>query len=100
MGKKGGTLKRSSKSTKTRKDIVEDQYDDEIDAFHKQRDIVPLDVNDDTDESDEDDVQPVFDLQGVDDESEEDEDTEDEEEAENGLTAKSKDAFLCHVYYM
>nr|AAB64041.1 unknown protein [Arabidopsis thaliana] len=88
MGKKGGTLKRSSKSTKTRKDIVEDQYDDEIDAFHKQRDIVPLDVNDDTDESDEDDVQPVFDLQGVDDESEEDEDTEDEEEAENGLTAK------------
>nr|ABS18747.1 heat shock protein [Oryza sativa Japonica Group] len=88
MGKKGGTLKRSSKSTKTRKDIVEDQYDDEIDAFHKQRDIVPLDVNDDTDESDEDDVQPVFDLQGVDDESEEDEDTEDEEDAENGLTAK------------
>ncbi|CAL9236787.1 unnamed protein product [Arabidopsis halleri] len=88
MGKKGGTLKRSSKSTKTRKDIVEDQYDDEIDAFHKQRDIVPLDVNDDTDESDEDDVQPVFDLKGVDDESDEDEDTEDEEESENGLTAK------------
>ncbi|EFH56316.1 Sas10/U3 ribonucleoprotein family protein [Arabidopsis lyrata subsp. lyrata] len=89
MGKKGGTLKRSSKSTKNRKDIVEDQYDDEIDAFHKQRDIVPLDVNDDTDESDEDDVQPVFDLKGVDDESDEDEeDTEDEEESENGLTAK------------
>lgn len=30
----------------------------------------------------------------MDDESEEDEDTEDEEESENGLTAKSKDAFL------
>ncbi|ESQ38991.1 hypothetical protein EUTSA_v10001371mg [Eutrema salsugineum] len=90
MGKKGGSQKRGSKSTKTRKDILEDQYDDEIDAFHKQRDIVPLDVNDDTDESDEDDVQPVFDLKGVDDEDEdeEDEDTEDEEESENGLTAK------------
>ncbi|EOA26714.1 hypothetical protein CARUB_v10022797mg [Capsella rubella] len=90
MGKKGVTQKRSSsKSSKTRKDIVENQYDDEIDAFHKQRDIVPLDVDDDTDESDEDDVQPVFDLKGVDDESEEDEDTEDdEEESGNGLTAK------------
>ncbi|XP_010517945.1 PREDICTED: something about silencing protein 10 isoform X1 [Camelina sativa] len=90
MGKKGVTQKRSSsKSSKSRKDIVEDQFDDEIDAFHKQRDIVPLDINDDdTDDSDEDDVQPVFDLKGVDDESEEDEDTEDEDESANGLTAK------------
>lgn len=37
----------------------------------------------------------------MDDESEEDEeDTEDEEESENGLTAKSKDVFLCYAYYM
>ncbi|CAH2060658.1 unnamed protein product [Thlaspi arvense] len=90
MGEKGGYQK---KSTKTRQDIVEDGFDDEIDAFHKQSDIVPLDVNDDTDESDDDGDQPVFDLKGVDDdndedEDEEDEDTEEKEESENGLTAK------------
>ncbi|KAL0674573.1 hypothetical protein Bca4012_002554 [Brassica carinata] len=89
MGKKGGFKKRVSKSAKPRNDFVDGEYDDEIDAFHKQRDIVPLDVNDDTDDSsDEDDVQPVFDLKGVDeDEDEEDEDTEEEEE-DKGLIAK------------
>ncbi|KFK37191.1 hypothetical protein AALP_AA4G225700 [Arabis alpina] len=86
MGKKGGFQKKVSKSTKPSKDFVNDEYDDEIDAFHKQRNIIPLDVNDDTDESDEDDVQPVFDLKGVDDEDSDEEDEEDE--PENGLTAK------------
>ncbi|CAA7050503.1 unnamed protein product [Microthlaspi erraticum] len=84
MGKKGGSLKRGSKSTKPRRAIVEDLYDDDVDAFHKQRNIVPLDVNDDTDESDEDDVQPVMSLKGVDDE--EDEDSEDE--PEGGIIGK------------
>uniref|UniRef100_A0A1J3JPG3 Something about silencing protein 10 n=1 Tax=Noccaea caerulescens TaxID=107243 RepID=A0A1J3JPG3_NOCCA len=86
MGKKGGSQKRGSKSTKPRREIVEDLYDDDMDAFNKQRDMVPLDVNDDTDESDEDDVQPVMSLKGVDDE--EDEDSEDE--PENRLIAKMK----------
>ncbi|KAJ0239810.1 Uncharacterized protein HA466_0225350 [Hirschfeldia incana] len=92
MGKKGGFQKRVSKSTKSRNDFIDGEYDDEIDAFHKQRDIVPLDVNDDSDDdSDEDDVQPVFDLKGVDDEEddeEEDDDTDEEEGEDKGLIAK------------
>ncbi|KAI7983547.1 Protein RALF-like 2 [Camellia lanceoleosa] len=44
--------------------------DDEIDTFHKHRDIVPLDINDNSGESDEDDEHPVFDFKDANDDDE------------------------------
>ncbi|EXB55208.1 Something about silencing protein 10 [Morus notabilis] len=81
MGKRGKNQTRGDKNPKRKLrgkgDVVEEVMDDEIDAFHKQRDLVPLDVNGGTDESDEDDEVPVFDFEDGDDgegESDEDED--------------------------
>ncbi|XP_010526427.1 PREDICTED: something about silencing protein 10 [Tarenaya hassleriana] len=89
MGKRGGVQKKGDRSRKKREEYVEDQYDDEIDAFHKQRDFVPLDVDKDTDETDEDDELPVFDIKDEDEDGEEDDDDTDDEDAESGgLAAK------------
>ncbi|KAG1338460.1 something about silencing protein 10 [Cocos nucifera] len=52
--------RRSIKSDTKDDAFREDDMDDEIDAFHKQRDVIPLDVND---EEDEDFEEPVFDFE-------------------------------------
>ncbi|RZC55403.1 hypothetical protein C5167_014256 [Papaver somniferum] len=69
-------------------DVGNDDHDDEIDAFHKQRDVIPLDVNDDMADSDDEDIaNPVMDLEGLDDEDEDEDDYEDEPKL-RGIGAK------------
>ncbi|XP_077240670.1 sas10/U3 ribonucleoprotein (Utp) family protein [Tasmannia lanceolata] len=71
--KKSRDNKRPRKLTKNEVHAEEDM-DDEIDAFHKQRDVIPLNVNEDLGgTSDEDNEQPVFDFE-QDDAGEEDAD--------------------------
>ncbi|KAH1087827.1 hypothetical protein AAZX31_07G191900 [Glycine max] len=86
MGKKRSTnyQKKDTKSSKSKTSsrhaaYSSDDMDDEIDAFHKQRDIVPLDINDDAEES-EDEELPIFDVQDVDEDEDEDEDDEDDDD--------------------
>ncbi|XP_043724321.1 something about silencing protein 10-like isoform X2 [Telopea speciosissima] len=72
--------KRQKKDIKNPKEKTRDEYfpeedmDDEVDAFHKQRDVVPLDVGVDEDfgASDDDDEQPVFDFEDNDDDDDDD----------------------------
>ncbi|KAK7400856.1 hypothetical protein VNO78_12164 [Psophocarpus tetragonolobus] len=89
MGKKRGTKyqKKDVKNSKTSSPYNRDAYssddmDDEIDTFHKQREIVPLDINDDAEESDEDQELPVFDVKVLDAEEDEDEDGDDYDDDE------------------
>ncbi|WJX44316.1 hypothetical protein P8452_31306 [Trifolium repens] len=87
MGKKGGKSyqKKDVKNatTTSRRDrhvFSTEDMDDEIDAFHKQRDIVPLDINADSGESDEDDEIPIFESKDIDNEETDEEEEEDDDD--------------------
>ncbi|KAH6771426.1 hypothetical protein C2S52_016229 [Perilla frutescens var. hirtella] len=66
MGRKAGKYKKKEdKGLLKNKSIQfdsdnEDMMNDEIDAFHKIRDVVPLNINEDVEKSDEDAEQPVL----------------------------------------
>ncbi|KAL4352216.1 hypothetical protein GQ457_06G014370 [Hibiscus cannabinus] len=95
MGKRGNSSKKDKTNSKRRhrgNNVFDpENVDDEIDVFHKQRDVVPLDMNGDVGDSDEDDEHPVFDLQDVhddDDEEEEDEGDYDEDDTDDAQVSK------------
>ncbi|KAK1273222.1 hypothetical protein QJS04_geneDACA020609 [Acorus gramineus] len=82
-------LKNPNKNPKTTfHGVLSQDMDDEIDAFHKQRDIIPLDVNEDIDESDEDGEEPVFDFKDEDDSDEGGTGSSDDDEDEDTGFAK------------
>ncbi|XP_030536519.2 something about silencing protein 10 [Rhodamnia argentea] len=76
---KGGSKRRSLDD-----EVASEDIDDEIDAFHKQRDVVPLNIHSDAGESDDDNEEPVFDFKDKDDEGED----EDDDTQLTGLAAK------------
>ncbi|KAL0432894.1 UNVERIFIED_CONTAM: Something about silencing protein 10 [Sesamum latifolium] len=96
MGRKAGKYKRKENNGPVKKNSVqfdsddEDMMNDEIDVFHKNRDVIPLDMNEDMEESDEDAEQPVFDFEDGKDEDEDDEeeDIDDDDKPPKGLAAK------------
>ncbi|KAK7319816.1 hypothetical protein RJT34_04544 [Clitoria ternatea] len=99
MGKKGGSRyqKKDVKNAKTsspykRHAFSADDMDDEIDTFHKQRDIVPLDINDDAGESDDDEELPIFDVKDVDEDEDDDDDDDgdDDDDDAHGNTDVAK----------
>nr|AAT40549.2 Leucine zipper protein, putative [Solanum demissum] len=86
MGKKSGKFKKkeNNSSKKSKSDFYnedDDMMNDAIDVFHEKRDIIPLNVNEDSAESDEDNEHPVYDIK-------EDEDDDFDDAELTGLGAK------------
>ncbi|KAI3794700.1 hypothetical protein L1987_37333 [Smallanthus sonchifolius] len=79
---KGSKGRKSNKKTpqKSLAAFSDSDMDDEIDVFHKQRDVVPLDLDNDAADSDEDNDQHVFEI--------EDDSDEDDSEEDTGFAAK------------
>ncbi|KAJ9188987.1 hypothetical protein P3X46_000331 [Hevea brasiliensis] len=83
MAKRGRNQKkdnRNSKPSSRHRYVHPEDMQDEIDAFHKQRDIIPLDLNDDDGESIDDEEEPVFDDEDIDDDDDDEGDDEDDDE--------------------
>ncbi|KAK9062350.1 hypothetical protein SSX86_019536 [Deinandra increscens subsp. villosa] len=74
---KGSKIRKSNKKTpqKSLPDLSDSDMDDEIDVFHKQRDVVPLNLDDDAMDSDEDNDQHVFEIEDGSDDDDSEEDT-------------------------
>nr|KJB77669.1 hypothetical protein B456_012G150100 [Gossypium raimondii] len=87
MGKRGNISKNDKRNSKRRHSANDafnpENVDDEIDVFHKQRDVVPLNMDGDfRDSDDEDDEHPVFDLQDTDDDDDDEGDDDDIDDAQ------------------
>ncbi|CAN1307316.1 Protein THALLO [Linum perenne] len=94
MGKKTSGSQKKKDGSRRKVSEPEDLHDDDIDVFHKQRDIVPLDLNDDFgDSSDDDDEIPVLEHEDIrddtsDDEEDDEEDDDDDDANDKGLVGK------------
>ncbi|XP_065042786.1 protein THALLO-like isoform X1 [Musa acuminata AAA Group] len=82
-------VRSSAKNHSTNNAFREDDIDDEIDAFHKQRDVVPLDVNGESE--DEDLIEPVFDFEGIDEDDSDNSRSDDDGEESDGINDNIKD---------
>ncbi|OMO77814.1 hypothetical protein CCACVL1_14813 [Corchorus capsularis] len=92
MGKRGKSSKNDNRNPK-RRHRDDDRFDpenvdDEIDIFHKQRDVVPLDINGDVGDSDEDDEHHIYNLQDIDDDDDDEDEEGDDDDIDDAQVSK------------